>query len=123
MRVQLGADSAHENNRANAGSHCCLAQDARTVHVHREVGLGPVPPHRDEADDVLDALRRLRNRLRVERIPHDHLSPANLEGGRLQGVPYKDAQLVPGVQDLVSHGAADKAGGAEEQNPSHGSES
>ena len=121
--VELGADRADENHRAHAGGLGRPAKDPRPIHVDREVGLRPVAPDGDEADDVLGALGRLSHGRGVERVAHDHLGASNFERGRGHRITHEHAKLVPAVEDLVRHAAADEACRAEQKDSCHGSES
>ena len=68
---------------------------------------------------MLHALRRLGDRGRVERVADHDLGATHLEGGRLHGVADQHPELMPAVEDLVSHAATDEPGRAEEEDSCH----
>jgi len=82
-----------------------------------------VAADRDQADQVLDSLGRLRDRGGIEGVPNDDLGPANLEGRGLHRIADEHAQLVAAVDQLVRDATAEEAGRTQQQNPGHGSES
>ena len=116
-RVRRGTDLAHEDHPGDSGPLGGLAEEARSLDVDLEEGLGPVAADGDQADHRGAARAGLGKRCGVCRITLQHLGAADPESRGRGLVAGEDPELVAGVHDPVGHRAPEEAGRPQDQDP------